>query len=163
MIWGEYQGVLRNTILALKHRGRDELARPLAQRLAAAVAMAPWAAEIGLVTSVPSHTWYRVRRGYSAARVLAAEVARALALPARSLLTRRGLGRQAGSSRAERLRLAAGSFKSGRQLSGSILLIDDVTTTGTTLRRATAALLHGGASKVYCAALALAPETRRVT
>ena len=163
MIWGEYQGVLRDAILALKHRGRDELARPLAERLAAALAVMPWIAGIKLVTSVPSHALYRVRRGYSAAHLLAAEVAHMLALPARSLLTRRGLGRQAGSSRAQRLRLPAGSFTTKRRLTGPILLIDDVTTTGTTLRRAATALLHGGAGTVFCAALALAPEARRVT
>jgi predicted amidophosphoribosyltransferase len=163
VIWGEYGGVLRSAILALKHQGRDELAKPLGERLAAAVAMAPWAHRIDQVTSVPSHVLYRYRRSYSAAQLLAHSVAKALGLSASTLLRRHGLGRQARRSRTERLRLAAGSFSGvKRNLSGEALLIDDVTTTGTTLQRAAAALLSCGASTVYCAALAQSTESRSV-
>jgi predicted amidophosphoribosyltransferase len=44
-----------------------------------------------------------------------------------------------------------------------VLVIDDVTTTGTTLRRAAEALAKSGAQVVYCAAMAATPDARRVT
>jgi predicted amidophosphoribosyltransferase len=156
--------VLRSAVLALKHQGRDELVKPLAERLAAGIAMAPWSQLVEQVTSVPSHPIYRYRRSYSAAQLLARSVARMLELPVRAALRRHGLGRQARRSRAERLRLPAGSFTGiGRGMSGAVLLIDDVTTTGSTLQRAAAALLSSGASVVYCAALAQSPEARSVS
>jgi predicted amidophosphoribosyltransferase len=44
-----------------------------------------------------------------------------------------------------------------------VLIIDDVTTTGTTLSRAAEALLAAGADTVYCAAMAVTPDARRAT
>jgi predicted amidophosphoribosyltransferase len=41
------------------------------------------------------------------------------------------------------------------------LLIDDVTTTGTTLQRAAEALYRAGATVVYCGVVARAPDSRR--
>jgi predicted amidophosphoribosyltransferase len=45
--------------------------------------------------------------------------------------------------------------------SRTLLLIDDVTTTGTTLRRAAEALRLAGAKGVYCGVCAQAPDPRR--
>jgi predicted amidophosphoribosyltransferase len=52
---------------------------------------------------------------------------------------------------------------SARTIAGgrSVLVIDDVTTTGTTLRTAAAVLLEAGADAVFCAVCAFAPDTRR--
>jgi predicted amidophosphoribosyltransferase len=46
-------------------------------------------------------------------------------------------------------------------VSRRFLLIDDVTTTGATFRRAAEALLGAGAEAVFCGAVALAPDPRR--
>lgn len=161
VIWGEYEGVLRNAILALKHRGHDELAGPLAERLAARVRLAPWAGEVGLVVPVPSHPFHRLRRGWTAAQLLARDVARRCGVPEVRALERRGLGRQAGRSRAQRLALAPNTFAARVDLAGScVLVVDDVTTTGATLSRVARALLDAGAGVVFCAAVAFAPQGR---
>lgn len=163
VLWGEYDGVLRRAVLALKHRRHDELARPLGRRLAAAIVLAPWAVGVTSVAPVPSHRIRRLRRGGCAAALLAAEVATALGRPRIDALRRHGLGRQAGRSRAKRLRLPRGSFSARRRLAGQrVLLVDDVSTTGTTLRRAAETLLAAGADAVYCAALAHAADPRRI-
>ena len=163
MVWGSYDGILRRAVLALKHGAHDELARPLCRRLAARIDLAPWSDDVTAVASVPSHGIRRLRRGTSAAALLGVEVAAAIRRPSIHALRRHGLGRQAGRTRAQRQRLARGSFSARLSLSGQrVLLVDDVTTTGTTLRRASETLMEAGAEAVYCAALALAPDPRRV-
>jgi predicted amidophosphoribosyltransferase len=163
VIWGEYEGVLRSAVLALKHRGRDEFARPLGQRLTALVAAQPWAPEIELVTAVPSHWLHRLRRSWAAAELLARVTAKALGVRFTTLLRRRGVARQARRTRAQRLQLPGRSFSARSVASGrSILLVDDVTTTGSTLRRASQALLEVGAKAVYCAALARTADVGRL-
>jgi predicted amidophosphoribosyltransferase len=164
VIWGEHDGASRSAVVALKHGGRDDLAPPLGSRLAAAVAIAPWASEIDLVCHVPTHPWRRLKRPWEASALLAYEVALRLGKPRSALLRRRGLRRQTGRTRAQRLALDRHSFKASRRASGrNLLLVDDVTTTGTTLRRAAEAFLRVGAATVYCAVFAEAPDPRRLT
>jgi ComF family protein len=162
--WGEYDGALRSAILGLKAGGRDELGQPLGRRLAAAVAVEGWATDIDLVVPIPSHPLRRLRRGWPAALVLADVVGRELAAPVRTLLRRRGLARQTGRSRAQRARLPRSTFHARGSLTGRRpLIVDDVTTTGTTLHRAAEVVLAAGADAVFCAALAVTPDGRSMT
>ena len=162
VVWGEHDGVLRTAILALKHGGRDDLARPLGLRLAARITAEPWATVVDGVVPVPSHPWRRLRRPWAASELLARAIGERLAKPLTRALRRHGLGRQTGRSRARRLELPKRSFSARTAVAGRrLLLIDDVTTTGATLRRATEALLGAGAELVFCGAVALAPDPRR--
>jgi predicted amidophosphoribosyltransferase len=162
VVWGEHDGTLRTAILALKHGGRDDLAAPLGQRLAALVAVQPWAHDIDVITAVPSHPSRRLRKPWTASELLAQAVSRQLDRPTVSALRRHGRGRQTGRSRALRLVMPRRSFSARATATGrSVLIVDDVTTTGTTLRRAAAALLEGGADTVFCAVCAFAPDSRR--
>jgi ComF family protein len=163
VLWGEYDGVLRHAILALKHQGHDELARPLGRRLAARIGLAPWFGEITVLTTVPSHGLRRLRRGYSAAGLLGATVAQAIDRPLIRALRRHGRGRQAGRTRARRMQLPRGCFSARHEMTGQrVLVVDDVCTTGTTLRRAADTLLGAGAEAVYCATMAHAIDSRRM-
>ena len=162
--WGEYDGVLRTIILALKHGGRDELAAPLGDRLAASVAAESWASLIDCIVPIPSHPWRRLKKPWAASELLAQVVSRRLDRPTIRLLRRHGLGRQTGHSRARRLELPQRSFSARTEADGrTLLLIDDVTTTGTTLKRAAQALRHAGANAVYCGVCAHAPDPRRIS
>jgi predicted amidophosphoribosyltransferase len=77
---------------------------------------------------------------------------------------RRGLGRQTGRTRAQRLELPEASFECATEISGHrLLLVDDVTTTGATLSRAADALFAAGAEAVFCTAAARTPDSRRMT
>lgn len=164
VVWGEYDGTLRDAVLTLKHRGHDQVGAVLASRLAGRISMEPWAEDVTVVTAVPSHTLHRLRRGFSAAEILGRSVAGAIDRPFRATLRRHGLSRQASRSRAERRRLRAHRFSVRRPAAirgRTVLLIDDVVTTGATLRRAVQALLNGGASEVFAGALAFTPDPRR--
>lgn len=163
ILWGSYDGVLRRAVLALKHRGHDEIARPLGRRLSARLGLAPWFDEITTVTAVPSHRFHRLRQGFSAAGLIGAEVAKAINRPLVTSLRRHGLRRQAGRTRALRMQLPRGSFSAKRRVQGKrVLLVDDVCTTGTTLRRAAATLLSAGAEAVFCTTIAHAIDPRRM-
>jgi len=162
VIWGEHAGVLRTAVLALKHGGRDDLAAPLGQRLAAKAAVEAWVDDIDSISSVPSHPWRRLRRPWTASELLALEVARQLGKPVGRFLRRRGLGRQTGRTRSQRLDMPRRSFSAPAKVEGHcVLLIDDVTTTGTTLRRASRALQRAGAEAVFCGVVAHTPVPRR--
>ncbi len=162
VVWGEYSGVLRQALLAMKHRGHDELAQHLGRRLSESLSNHPWIRDIDAVTHVPSHFAHRIRRGYSAANLLADNVARELDLPRRRTLKRRGFQRQAGLSRARRLRMPQKSLQPRSNIQPMcLLIIDDVTTTGTTLRLAAKTLRSATGKPVYCATIAWAPGPRR--
>jgi predicted amidophosphoribosyltransferase len=162
VVWGEHDGVLRTAILALKHGGRDDLAAPLGDRLAASIAAESWASAIDCVVPLPSHPWRRLKKPWAASELLADSVSRRLEKPVFRLLRRHGLGRQTGHSSAHRLELPRRSFSARPGAAGrNLLLIDDVTTTGTTLRRAAEALRRAGARDVYCGVCARAPDPRR--
>jgi len=163
VIWGVYDGVLRQSVLALKHGGHDELARVLGARLGARIGLEEWCNEATAVAAVPSHGLRRLRRGWSAADWVAREVAVVLDRPLLPALRRHGLRRQSGRSRVQRNQLPRGSFSARPIVKGHrLVLVDDVSTTGTTLRRASESLLRAGADAVFCAAVAHAPDPRRV-
>jgi predicted amidophosphoribosyltransferase len=166
VVWGSYEGRLREVLLALKHRRRDDLAATLGDRLAGRIALAPWADSVDVVTWVPSHLLHRLQRGAVASELVAQRVARRLGTPVRPLLKRRGMVRQAGRTLAQRRTLGGGRFAIRRTSSfadHTVLMIDDVMTTGTTLRRASATLRTAGAGAVYAACVAWTPESRRIT
>jgi len=164
ILWGEYDGALRSAILALKGRGHDGVSVPLAHRLSVRIASEGWAEGVDTVTHVPSHPIRTLRLGWSAAACLAHEVARELGLPGLRLLHRRSRARQTGRTRAQRIAMPRRSYSCRRPLDGRhVLIIDDVATTGTTLRRVAEVVLDAGAETVFCAAMAATPDARRVT
>lgn len=100
---------------------------------------------------VPLSRRRRWQRGYNQAELLATVLGRLLQRPQlRNRLLRVKHSRpQRGLSRSARLRNLRGAFKVKGPLGARrVALIDDVTTTGATVRAATSALLAGGASQV---------------
>lgn len=148
-----YQGVGRRLLLGLKYANGRTLARPLAVRMAALVDPAA----VDVVTWAPTSDGRARRRGYDQAELLARAVAAELRVPCRRLLRR--LPRavpQTGRNRADRS--VGPSFVARRTWrSLRVLVVDDVVTTGATLRAAQRALERAGALDVVLIAGAATP------
>ena len=151
-----YDGAGRRLILALKYRNRRGLLVPVALAMAQLVDRRTF----DVVTWAPTGAARRRARGYDQAELLARQVARALGLPCRRLLRRApGSGPQAGLGRDGRL--AGPVFVCARPVRGRVLVVDDVVTTGATLRAAAHALQGAGAVFVQVLAAAAADGHQR--
>jgi ComF family protein len=115
-----------------------------------------------LIVPVPLHWWRRLRRGFNQGEAIARGMARRLCLPLfPSCLRRcRSTQKQRGSptARADNVR---GAFRaSGAVLQGrTVLLVDDVMTTGATLRESARVLREAGAARVVVAVLGRSERT----
>lgn len=157
---GDYAGALARIVAALKFRGLDIAARPAALRLVTAARRARLLEGLDGVAPAPSTRRRNRDRGYDQARLLAAEVARRASLPLVEALERRGeTVAQSALPAAARHRNVAGAFTAvpARARGRRLALVDDVMTTGATLRAASAALLDAGALEVRLLVLARTP------
>jgi ComF family protein len=141
-------------IADFKFNGRVELAAPLAQRLLAAIERDAHPLP-QRVLPVPLAPQRLAERGYNQAWELARRVARALGRPADAELLARPLAgaRQAELGLAQRRQNLKRAFvpnpRRHASLQGQhVAVVDDVMTSGATLREAAAALRRGGAARV---------------
>jgi ComF family protein len=159
--FGSYEGPLRKLIHVYKYGKVESLAEPLGRFLLRAL---PLEEKFDLVMAMPMHWRKRWQRGFNQAELLARPVARRYGLKlANNLRRRRYTKPQAGLSEAQRRENLRNSFSVSRpnQVTGKrVLLIDDVFTTGATLRTAACALKEAGAA--YVCALTLARVDRRM-
>jgi len=137
-----FEGPGRDLVVALKYRNGRHLGRLLGAAMAGLVDPG----DIDVVTWAPTTRVRRDRRGYDQSRLLARGVARVLGRPCHPLL-RRGPGPpQTGRSLAQRQ--IGPRFSARRVPRASVLVVDDVVTTGATLEHAARALRAGGAQRV---------------
>ena len=122
------------------------------------------------VTFVPTHWLRRMLRGIDHGACLADTVARTIGvasvpLLAASLASRQtGTGQGARASRHERFSMSSQARRNGSLAGKTVLLVDDVRTTGSTLRQAAKALREAGAQAVYTGCCAAAdPPNRSAT
>lgn len=149
-----YAGVARQALLALKHEGRTELARPLAPMLLAAVTAAWHGSGAELLVPVPGSRAAAARRGFGPVALMARRAGLAVTHALRPV----SAGPEQKVLRLEqRLATDAGRWRASSRVSGHrVLLVDDVVTSGGTLRAATRALRAAGAEVAGCAAMAAA-------
>ncbi len=156
---GLYRGPLRRLLVSMKYARRPEGAWPLGELMAEAVR--GWEGGGAVIVPFPTTEAARKRRGFDPPALLAAEVARRRGLPlAEGALRRTGSPPpQASLSRSERLRSPRGTVEAVRPevlRDRTVLLVDDVLTTGASASEAARVLLGAGAARVLVAVAARA-------
>jgi len=139
-----HEGVARDLVAALKFRRLLPAAELIADRIGW---LAPAAILSGTIVPVPTAPLRSLARGFDPAAEIAAALARRTGLPLSACLARRGGGRQVGRRRAERIGHPP-LIRAKGEVPRSVLLIDDVLTTGATLSACAAALRQAGSVRV---------------
>ena len=157
---GPYEGAIREGIRRLKFRRRAEAGRRLGRLLAEASAARLGEPRPDVVIPVPMHWSRRLARGVDHATALARLVGRRMGVPLGAELVRiRNTPPQANLPASNRAANVRGAFKVRRPAAvaeATVLLVDDVVTTGATVNEAARTLLSAGAERVYVAAVARA-------
>ncbi len=139
-----FTDTLREMIHHLKYAERVSLARSLGDILKVCLEHEPFSGRI--VVPVPLHRKRERERGFNQAELIAARLGRSL--ETRLLRRRKNTPSQTGLSRSERKRNLAGAFEVRGPVAGTVILVDDVYTTGSTVHEIARTLKRAGAQRV---------------
>lgn len=151
---GLYQGGTKEAIHKLKYRNQLPLAQPLGRMLADTVTtrMASFAPDF--IVPVPLHIKRLRQRGYNQALEISRPLSRQLQVPINTMILQRirNTPQQQGLTAEDRRKNLRHAFALGAEASSlRILLVDDVMTTGETLRECSRLLISGSAAEVQVA------------
>lgn len=145
-----FDGPIREAVHHLKYGGRRELAPLLGGWMADCWKQTALTASA--VVPVPLHLHRERERGYNQSLLLASTVSALTGTPlhARALQRVRDTPPQIGLTGPQRAENVRGAFACTSPMQGaSVLIVDDVTTTGATLDACAAALKESGCSRVW--------------
>lgn len=157
VVVGSYAAPLADAITRLKYGSRPDLSLPLARLLAPRLEAARLPAD-AVLTPVPLHPRRLATRGYNQAGLLARDLATLSGRRHRArLLARiRDTPRQVGQARLDRVANVESAFRVRSEGPGCVVLVDDVVTTGSTVRACAQALAVKGFELTAVVALARA-------
>lgn len=154
----DYLGPVGDALRGGKYHGRPEAMPALGALLRASLPTALRLDPPKVVVPVPLHLARLRRRPLDVPRFLATSVARGLGarIAPRALMRIRDTRPQAGLCEADRWVNVADAFAPGRRgVPADVLLVDDVATTGATLRAAAQTLAGAGAGRIRVLTLAV--------
>ena len=162
LLWapGLFDDYYKALIHAFKFHERRDCGRLLAGRLGDMLAADSRMDGVEWITPVPLHRTRRRERGFNQSESVARWLAQRLDRPLRIDILRRcrPTASQTRLDRAARRDNVEAAFESTTDLTGdgTVLLVDDVLTTGATMQSCAGALLSAGAGRVWGAVMALA-------
>lgn len=159
---GYYESHLQTILHDLKYQGLKPLAETIGQKLGDCILACIGNIKIDIIIPVPLHDSRLYSRGFNQSEEIARAIGNRLSLPVESdiLYAARKTRQQAKLPAHEREANVRGAFevadRSGFIAGKTILLVDDVTTTGATLRENSRVLKAAGAGKIAAAVAATA-------
>lgn len=148
-----YEAPLGVTVAVAKARADRALLHQISEAAAVRAARCVTSRSFSAVVPAPSSHASLLRRGWSGASLFAGAVGRLTGIPVREVAARHGGKRQATLDRAARVKNLQGRVRVDAPISGRVLLVDDVITTGTTAAACARELLGAGAAEVWVLAL----------
>lgn len=149
-----YHGKPKHAVLRFKFKGKTSFAEKFAQLLATDVKRSYEDMIFDYITYVPMHKKAKKKRGYNQSELLAKELSKILGIPCVETLTKiKHTKPQHKLKSKERLKNLKGVFKiTDKNLikDKSILIIDDIITTGTTLGECAKTLQKANPSLICC-------------
>ena len=143
----------RNAMYEFKFRKNEKVSRFFAERMALEVKRYYRDIKFDIIACVPMSRIARNKRGYNQSELIAKELSKILEIPFKDglLLSHKKKRSQYRLTASERKDNLKGVFYSDSKLNGqTVLLVDDIKTTGVTLSECAKILLTIGADKVYC-------------
>ncbi|MBZ0295887.1 MAG: ComF family protein [Anaerolineae bacterium] len=146
-----HEDIIQRLIWNLKYENGVVLANPLAERMTTRLQALNWTFD--MIVPVPLHTIRLSERGYNQSQILAENIAQQLDKPCcvTALSRQRYTQAQVGLNAQERQVNMQAAFTADPQVvaNQTLLLIDDVFTTGATLGACAQAAVNAGAQAVY--------------
>ena len=165
---GPYADKLRDWVLLTKYQRWPEMGEALGSLLGIALRKSVCIDySLCIVVPMPMPWQRRIYRGIDHALVTAGAVASELKLPLFRVLAKNNGIPQVAKSSSERIRTGGKGFKLARRLGGwnlsgiQVLLIDDVMTTGASIRGASNVLRKAGSTNVIGGVIAVSDELAR--
>lgn len=157
----QYTPLARHIIGLFKYRGRETLAEPCGKLMADVVRREYRNESISAVTYVPLHMNRERERGFNQAERLARVIGKQLRRPVHQLLCRtKDTPKQSKQIRHERIASMSDAFrirfpeKRNFYCQGTFLIVDDVYTTGATLRACAQQLVNAGVPRILAVTFA---------
>lgn len=155
--WAVFENPVQSALHKLKYRRDMSMGDALAAEMLPFVQNLGW--QIDLVVPVPLGKQRRRERGYNQVAMIAKPLAMGLGweYSSKALTRRKETRTQVGLNREERHRNVADAFEAQVGVTGkTVLIMDDVSTTGSTLSSGAEALFKSGAKDVYALTVARA-------
>jgi len=150
--WGVYVGVLKQVVQKIKYKRGfgiiEYITKPLIHFIK------NWGISVDMIVPIPLGEKREIARGYNQSFLIAQPISKYFNIPLyeHTLIRSRDTKSQVGLNCEERKTNMKNAFRAEKSACNnkSILLIDDIVTTGSTLNESAKALKLAGAQKVFC-------------
>lgn len=155
-----YKDAAKKAILRMKHHSHPSYAKGFAFLLAECILNSPEYTEFKCITFVPQNPRTLRERGYNQSELIAKELSVYLGIPCLPTLVRTDDGepQHTLSAAQRRENVKKCYFKGEGNFKGTVLLVDDIYTTGATVDRCSSLLKQMGFDKVFVAACMMRTE-----